>query len=49
MMSQALIGKNKIKLNASVGDKREAIALAGQLLVDNGHVAPDYIRLASPQ
>lgn len=43
MMSQALIGKNKIKLNAVVGDKREAIALAGQLLVDNGHVAPDYI------
>ncbi|NGQ95224.1 PTS sugar transporter subunit IIA [Brevibacillus sp. SYP-B805] len=42
-MAQHIISTDKIKLNADVANKREAIELAGQLLVENGHVAPDYI------
>jgi PTS system mannitol-specific IIA component len=42
-MSNVVIAKEQIKLNASIGDKREAIALAGTLLVDGQHVTKDYI------
>ena len=42
-MSNVLIAKEQIKLNASIVDKREAIALAGNLLVDGQHVAKEYI------
>lgn len=42
-MSQIAITKDKIILNAGPADKREAIALAGQLLVDAQHVTSDYI------
>ncbi|CUH96534.1 hypothetical protein P22_2624 [Propionispora sp. 2/2-37] len=42
-MSQIAITKDNIKLNASPADKREAIALAGQLLVDGRHVTGEYI------
>jgi mannitol PTS system EIIA component len=42
-MSQAIISKNKIKLNAKLSTKQEAITLAGQLLVEGQHVTQDYI------
>ncbi len=42
-MAQAIISTNKIKLNASVATKKDAIELAGKLLVENNHVTPEYI------
>lgn len=42
-MSNVLIAKEQIKLNASIVDKREAIALAGNLLVDGQYVEKEYI------
>lgn len=39
----SVLSVNKVKLNASARNKEEAIRLAGQLLVDAGHAAPDYI------
>jgi PTS system mannitol-specific IIA component len=42
-MAQNIISTDKIKLNAAVANKREAIELAGKLLVEHGHVTPDYI------
>ncbi|REK76940.1 PTS sugar transporter subunit IIA [Paenibacillus paeoniae] len=39
----SILTTNTIILNAEVTDKFEAIRLAGQLLVDAGHVPPAYI------
>ncbi|MEK0315449.1 PTS sugar transporter subunit IIA [Cohnella sp. 56] len=39
----SILSENKVKLNASVADKYEAIRLAGQLLVEAGHVEPAYV------
>jgi PTS system mannitol-specific IIA component len=39
----SILSIDKVKLNAKVGDKYEAIRIAGQLLVDAGHVASGYI------
>lgn len=39
----AILTKEKIKLQASVQDKYEAIRMAGQLLVEAGHVPPAYV------
>lgn len=39
----SILSANKVKLNATVGDKYEAIRLAGQLLVEAGHVEPAYV------
>ncbi|MGO4540321.1 PTS sugar transporter subunit IIA [Paenibacillus sp. 2TAB19] len=38
-----ILAKEKIKLNVNVKDKYEAIRMAGQLLVDAGHVPSEYI------
>lgn len=35
--------KNMIQLNQRFNHKEEAIRAAGQLLVENGHVAPSYV------
>ncbi|WP_019120434.1 PTS sugar transporter subunit IIA [Brevibacillus massiliensis] len=42
-MAQNIISADKIMLNASVENKREAIRLAGKLLVEKGHVTAEYI------
>ncbi|ALS25871.1 PTS sugar transporter subunit IIA [Paenibacillus cisolokensis] len=39
----SILSKEKVKLNVKVQDKVEAIRLAGQLLVDAGHVPAAYI------
>jgi mannitol PTS system EIIA component len=39
----SILAKEKIRLNVKVKDKYEAIRLAGQLLVDGGHVPPEYV------
>lgn len=39
----SILTTNTIILNATVADKFEAIRLAGQLLVDAGHVPPAYV------
>lgn len=39
----SILTKEKVKLNVKVQDKVEAIRMAGQLLVDAGHVPPAYI------
>ncbi|SFB59244.1 PTS system, mannitol-specific IIA component [Cohnella sp. OV330] len=39
----SILSANKVKLNASVNDKYEAIRLAGRLLVEAGHVEPAYV------
>jgi len=39
----SVLSVNKVKLNAAAKDKSEAIRVAGQLLVDAGHAAPEYI------
>lgn len=39
----SILSTNKVKLNAKPKDKFEAIRLAGQLLVDAGHVTAAYI------
>ncbi|WP_025689575.1 PTS sugar transporter subunit IIA [Paenibacillus zanthoxyli] len=38
-----ILSENKIMMNAAAKDKYEAIAIAGQLLVEGGHVTKDYI------
>ncbi len=38
-----ILSTNTIKLNAPSTSKDEAIKLAGQLLVEAGHVAPSYV------
>lgn len=38
-----ILTTDKIRLNVKVADKFEAIRLAGQLLVDAGHVDPTYV------
>jgi PTS system mannitol-specific IIA component len=42
-MSKAILAKENILLNASLGSKEEAIRLTGSILVDKGYVAADYI------
>ncbi|MBV7508750.1 PTS sugar transporter subunit IIA [Bacillus sp. sid0103] len=42
-MSKAILAKENILLNASVGSKEEAIRLTGSILVDKGYVDADYI------
>ncbi|WP_068620929.1 PTS sugar transporter subunit IIA [Paenibacillus tuaregi] len=39
----SILSADKIKLNVSVKDKYEAIRIAGQLLVDAGHVSEPYL------
>lgn len=39
----SILSVNKVKLNAQPKDKFEAIRMAGQLLVDAGHVSAAYI------
>ena len=39
----SIISANTILLKAQAASKEEAIKLAGQLLVDVGHVAPSYV------
>lgn len=39
----AVLTKEKIKLQAKVQDKYEAIRMAGRLLVEAGHVPPAYV------
>jgi PTS system mannitol-specific IIA component len=39
----SILSIQKVILNANVSDKNEAIRLAGQLLVDAGHVPSEYI------
>ena len=38
-----ILSKDKVKLNVKVTDKYEAIRMAGQLLVEAGHVPSAYI------
>ncbi|WP_042168595.1 PTS sugar transporter subunit IIA [Paenibacillus gorillae] len=38
-----ILNREKVKLNVAVADKLEAIRMAGQLLVDAGHVEPTYV------
>ena len=38
-----ILSKEKIKLNAVVQDKYEAIRMVGQMLVDAGHAPQEYI------
>lgn len=38
-----ILSKNKIKLNATFATKQEAIAKAGQMLVEGNHVKPEYV------
>lgn len=42
-MSMAILAKENILLNASIGSKEEAIRLTGSILVDKGYVDTDYI------
>lgn len=39
----SILSREKVKLNVKVSDKTEAIRLAGQLLVDAGHVPQTYV------
>lgn len=39
----SILSIDKVKLNVVVKDRNEAIRIAGQLLVDAGHVDPSYI------
>jgi len=39
----SILSEKKIIMNADAKDKYEAIAMAGQLLVDAGHVTEEYI------
>lgn len=40
----SLLSSDKILLHARPANRDAAISAAGQLLVDTGHVAPDYVR-----
>jgi mannitol PTS system EIIA component len=42
-MTQTVLTPKKIMLNTTAADKREAIQLAGKLLVQAGHVTEEYI------
>ncbi|MBT2738512.1 PTS sugar transporter subunit IIA [Neobacillus sp. C211] len=42
-MSKAILAKENILLNVSVGSKEQAIRLTGSILVEKGYVAADYI------
>ena len=42
-MSEAIFSADKIMVNASIATKQEAITLAGQILVQAGHVDESYI------
>lgn len=42
-MSQAILSHEKIRLNANVQSKKEAIQLAGKLLLEESHITEDYI------
>jgi mannitol PTS system EIIA component len=42
-MTQTVLTPKEIMLNATAADKREAIQLAGKLLVEAGHVTEEYI------
>ncbi|MCM2535478.1 PTS sugar transporter subunit IIA [Neobacillus pocheonensis] len=42
-MSQAILAKENILLNASVGTKEEAIKLTGSILVEKGYVELSYL------
>ncbi|HZG57974.1 PTS sugar transporter subunit IIA [Paenibacillus sp.] len=39
----SILSVEKVKLNARAKDKTEAIRMAGRLLVDAGHVPPEYV------
>ncbi|WP_336776215.1 PTS sugar transporter subunit IIA [Paenibacillus sp. MMO-58] len=39
----SILSTDKVKLNAAVKDKFEAVRMAGQLLVDGGHADPSYV------
>lgn len=39
----SILSENKVMMNATAADKYEAIKMAGQLLVDAGHVTEEYI------
>ncbi len=39
----SILSREKIRIHVQVNNKAEAIRLAGQLLVDNGHVPASYI------
>ncbi|WP_219835743.1 PTS sugar transporter subunit IIA [Paenibacillus sp. R14(2021)] len=39
----SILSKDKVKLNVTLSDKFEAIRMAGQLLVDAGHVPSEYV------
>lgn len=38
-----ILSENKVVMNATAKDKYEAIAIAGRLLVEGGHVTEEYI------
>lgn len=38
-----MLSVNKVKIHAKVADKYDAIKQVGQMLVDGGHVPPQYI------
>lgn len=42
-LTQGILTPEKIVINAKVADKKEAIQLAGELLVKKGHVAAEYV------
>lgn len=39
----SILSENKVIMNGAAKDKYEAITMAGQLLVDAGHVTEEYI------
>ncbi|NIK71409.1 MULTISPECIES: PTS sugar transporter subunit IIA [unclassified Paenibacillus] len=39
----SILSTDKVKLNAAVNDKFEAVRLAGELLVNAGHADPSYV------
>lgn len=39
----SIVSADKVRLNVKVSDKFEAIRIAGQLLVDAGHVPAEYV------
>lgn len=43
MMAKVIFSTDKIVMKAALANKQEAIKLAGQLLVEGGHVTEDYI------
>jgi PTS system mannitol-specific IIA component len=41
--NMSILTKEKVRLNVKVNDKFDAIRLAGQLLVEGGHVPAEYV------